>query len=61
MAEGTVPVPPHRPCAERDNDVLPVQIIVVHVQKNELSCPGDSVDIYLFGGYRMWGKPQRRG
>jgi hypothetical protein len=25
MTEGTVPVPPYRPCAYRDDDVLPVQ------------------------------------
>ena len=25
MTEGTVPVPPHRPCAERDTDVVPVR------------------------------------
>ena len=25
IAEGTVPVPPNRPCAERDSDVLPVR------------------------------------
>jgi hypothetical protein len=27
MTEGTVPVPPGRPCAERDDDVLPVQAV----------------------------------
>jgi len=25
MEEGTVPIPPYRPCAESDDDVLPVQ------------------------------------
>ena len=27
MTEGTVPVLPDRPCAERDDDVLPVQML----------------------------------
>jgi hypothetical protein len=30
MTEGTVPVPPDRPCAERDDDVLPVQLVTQH-------------------------------
>jgi hypothetical protein len=30
MTEGTVPVPPNRLCAERDDDVLPVQMINPH-------------------------------
>jgi hypothetical protein len=25
-----VPVPPDRPCAERDDDVLPVQVVTQH-------------------------------
>jgi hypothetical protein len=27
MKEGTVPVPPYRPCAEREGGVLPVQVL----------------------------------
>ena len=27
MKEGTVPFPPHRSCAERDDDVAPVQLM----------------------------------
>jgi hypothetical protein len=31
MTEGTVPVPPGRPCAGRDDDdVLPVQLVTQH-------------------------------
>jgi hypothetical protein len=30
MTERTVPVPPDRPCAERDDDVFPVQIVIPH-------------------------------
>jgi hypothetical protein len=30
MTEGTVPVPPDRPCAERDDDALPVQVVTQH-------------------------------
>jgi hypothetical protein len=29
IAEGTVPVTPHRPCAERDSDVLPGSGVLV--------------------------------
>jgi hypothetical protein len=27
MMKGAVPVPPNRPCAYRDNDVVPVQVV----------------------------------
>jgi hypothetical protein len=27
MTEGTVPVPPYRPCAYNDDDVVPVQVV----------------------------------
>jgi len=31
MKEGTVPVPPNRPCADRDADVVPVQDLLFRI------------------------------
>ena len=40
MTEGTVPVAPDRPCAERDDDVLPVQRVIPHFLLGERKAVG---------------------
>ena len=47
MKEGTVPVPPNRPCAERDDDVITFSGVVVPFLELH----------YLFGRYRTGGAP----
>jgi len=50
MKEGTVPVPPDRPCAERDDNVVPVQELNYPVQ-----------ELYYFSKLSHSGEPKRRG
>jgi hypothetical protein len=50
MPEGTVPVPPNGPCAQRDEDVVPFR----ELQDLSWNC-------ITFSGVIAGGEPRRRG